>query len=81
MTDCTRPADLAPGSLRQSTGDKVNRIYMEKEFTRGDTAFHQKLTWKSDAYFYIVSIKQPNNGPAVTSMEKVIWDPQYFSEE
>jgi hypothetical protein len=68
---------ITPGS----TGDKVNRIYMEKEFTRGDTAFHQKLTWKCDAYFYIVSLSQPKNAPAVTSMEKVIWDPQYFSEE
>jgi hypothetical protein len=64
-----------------TTGDKVNRIYMEREFNRGDTAFHQKLTWKTGEYFYIISLQQPNNGPAVTSMEKVIWDPQYFSEE
>ncbi|THU41447.1 hypothetical protein FAM09_04890 [Niastella caeni] len=60
--------------------DKVNRIYMEREFTRGDTTIQQKLTWKMQAYFYIVTIRQPKNGPAVTSMEKVIWDPQYFAE-
>ena len=64
-----------------TTGDKVDRIYMEKDFTRGDTSFHQKLTWKSGEYFYIISLEQPNNGPAVTSIDKVIWDPQHFSEE
>jgi hypothetical protein len=78
----------ADGSLRNvmvyltpSTGtDKVTRIYMERDFTSGDTAVQQKLTWKMQAYFYIISIRQPKNGPAVTSMEKVIWDPQFFAE-
>lgn len=60
--------------------DKVNRIYMEREFNSGDTAISQKLTWKMQAYCYIVTIRQPKNGPAVTSMEKVVWDPQYFAE-
>jgi hypothetical protein len=60
--------------------DKVNRIYMEREFSSGDTAISQKLTWKMQAYYYIVTIRQPKNGPAVTSMEKVIWDPAYFAE-
>lgn len=62
-------------------GGKVNRIYMERDFTRGDTSFQQKLTWKAGEYFYTITLQQPNNGPAVTSMEKVIWDPQHFSEE
>ncbi|WP_207511831.1 hypothetical protein [Longitalea luteola] len=62
------------------TTDKVNRIYMEREFNSGDTAISQKLTWKMQAYYYIVTIRQPKDGPAVTSMEKVIWDPQYFGE-
>jgi hypothetical protein len=61
--------------------DKVDRIYIEKEFTRGDTSFHQKLNWKIQEYFYTITIQQPNNGPAVTTMEKVIWDPQHFAEE
>jgi hypothetical protein len=60
--------------------DKVNRVYMEREFTSGDTVIQQKLTWKMQEYFYIISIRQPKNGPAVTSMEKVIWDPQFFAE-
>jgi hypothetical protein len=62
------------------SNDKVNRVYMEREFTSGDTVVQQKLTWKMQEYFYIISMRQPKNGPAVTSMEKVIWDPQYFAE-
>jgi len=68
---------ISPGT----TGDKVDRIYMERDFIRGDTSFHEKLTWKTGEYFYIISLQQPNNKPAVTSIEKVIWDPQHFSEE
>jgi hypothetical protein len=60
--------------------DKVNRIYMERDFNSGDTTIEQKLTWKINEYFYLITIRQPKNGPAVTSMEKVIWDPQLFSE-
>ena len=64
-----------------STGtDKVNRIYLERSFTSGDTAVQQKLTWKMEEYFYIITIRQPKDGPTVTSMEKVIWDPQHFAE-
>lgn len=78
----------AEGSLRNvmvyltpsTTTDNVNRIYMEREFTSGDTIVQQKLTWKMQQYFYILTIRQPKQGPAVTSMEKVIWDPQYFAE-
>jgi hypothetical protein len=60
--------------------DKVNRVYMEREFTSGDTLIQQKLTWRMQEYFYIISMRQPKTGPAVTSMEKVIWDPQFFAE-
>lgn len=60
--------------------DKVQRIYMEREFSSGDTAILQKFTWKMQEYFYIITMRQPKSGPAVTSMEKVIWDPQQFAE-
>lgn len=60
--------------------DQVNRVYMERAFTSGDTAVQQKLTWKMQEYFYIITMRQPKNGPAVTTMEKVIWDPQHFAE-
>jgi hypothetical protein len=60
--------------------DQVNRIYMEKEFMSGDTVIQQRFTWKMQGFFYIITMKQPKNGPAVTTMDKVIWDPQYFAE-
>ena len=62
------------------SSDQVKRVYMERSFNRGDTAIEQKLTWKMMEYFYVITIRQPKNGPAVTSMEKVIWDPQFFAE-
>ena len=67
--------------LKPSAGiDKVTRIYMERDFTSGDTAVQQKLTWKMQEYFYIITMRQPKDGPSVTSMEKVIWDPLHFAE-
>lgn len=60
--------------------DQVKRIYMERSFNSGDTSIEQKLTWKMMEYFYVITIRQPKNGPAVTSMEKVIWDPQNFAD-
>jgi hypothetical protein len=60
--------------------DKVSRIYMEREFTNGDTSIQQRFTWKMQEYFYIITVKQPKDGPAVTTMDKVIWDPQFFGE-
>jgi hypothetical protein len=62
------------------TSDQVNRIYMEKEFMSGDTSVQQRFTWKLREFFYIITVKQPKNGPAVTTMDKVIWDPQFFAE-
>jgi hypothetical protein len=63
------------------TTDKVDRIYMENEVVRGDTVLHQKLTWKLQEYFYVITIREPKTGPAVTSMEKVIWEPSGFAED
>jgi hypothetical protein len=57
--------------------DKVTRIYMEKNVGGGQ----QKFTWKMKEYCYILAINQPKDGPAVTVMNKVIWDPQRFEEE
>lgn len=83
-----KEAPAQPGSLQKVivyikpslSSDKVNRIYMERAFSSGDTLVQQKLTWKIEGYFYILTISQPKAGPAVTSMEKVIWDPQGFAE-
>ncbi|AXY77259.1 hypothetical protein D3H65_26190 [Paraflavitalea soli] len=63
-----------------SSGDQVSRFYLEKEWAAGDTTIQQKLTWKTRQYFYIVTIRQPKKGPAITSIEKLIWDPEQFGE-
>lgn len=62
------------------SGDKVSRIYLEREWTAGDTLIQQKLTWKTNQYFYIITMRQPKQGASSTSIEKVIWDPEYFNE-
>lgn len=67
--------------VKPSLGDdQVSRVYMEKDFTNGDTTIQQRFTWKMQEYFYIITVKQPKTGPAVTTMDKVIWDPQFFGE-
>ncbi len=63
-----------------TSGDQVSRFYLEKEWAAGDTTVKQKLTWKTRQYFYIVTIRQPKEGPAITSIEKLIWDPEQFGE-
>jgi hypothetical protein len=71
-------AYITPSS--SPSGDQVSRFYLEKEWAAGDTAVKQKLTWKTHQYFYIVTIRQPKKGPAITSIEKLIWDPEQFGE-
>lgn len=61
-------------------GDKVSRFYLERSYSSGDTAIHQKLTWKTQQYFYIVTIKEPNKGNPTTTVEKMIWDPEQFGQ-
>ena len=60
--------------------DKVDRIYLEHEAMAGDTLVQQKLTWAIEHYFIILTIKHPPKGEAVTSIEKVIWDPQSYAD-
>lgn len=63
------------------THDKVERIYFERNTASGDTLKEQKFTWKMGDFFYILTVSQPKGGPAVTSMNKVIWNPEHFAEE
>jgi hypothetical protein len=51
---------------------------MEKEFRDGQDFVQQKLTWVIEKYFYILTIRHPQQGSPVTSIEKVIWDPQSY---
>ncbi len=63
-----------------TTIDQVNRFYFEKEWMAGDTLIQQKLTWKARQYCYIITMRQPKQGAPTTSIEKLIWDPEYFGE-
>jgi hypothetical protein len=61
--------------------DKVARIYMEKESTKGDTTISQKLTWKMRQYLIIAEITQTPAGYSSTRIRKAIWDPQQFADQ
>lgn len=61
--------------------DKVNRVYMEKEFKNGDTIISQKLTWKMRSYFIIAENRQTPDGKSVVTTRKAIWDVRLFNEE
>jgi hypothetical protein len=56
-------------------------LYFETAYNQGDTLIEKKLTWKMRKYFYILTVRQPKSGEAITSMEKLIWDPQHFGDE
>jgi hypothetical protein len=62
--------------------DQVSRIYMEKEFAGGgDTLVQQKLTWKMRESCYQLTVRLPKEGGSITSVEKMIWDPQHFAAD
>lgn len=63
------------------TGNQTDRLYFETVYNQGDTLIEKKLTWKMRKYFYILTVKQPKSGNSITSMEKLIWDPQHFGDE
>ena len=71
---------VVPASSSGSSADNVSRFYIEKKWAEGDTFVQQKLTWKTGQYFYIITIRQPQQGLASTSVEKWIWDPEQFGE-
>jgi hypothetical protein len=60
--------------------DKVDRIYIEKDLKEGNDYVQQKLTWVIEKYFYILTIRHPEKGEPVTTLEKVIWDPQSYAD-
>jgi hypothetical protein len=61
--------------------DNVDRIYMETAANQGDTLVEKRLSWKMRQYFYVLTLKQPKTGNPITTMEKVIWDPQHFGDQ
>jgi len=63
-----------------ASGNNVNRIYLEREWAAGDTLVQQKLTWKVKQYFYTITTRQPPQGTPVTTIEKLIWEPEQFHQ-
>ncbi len=61
--------------------NSIDRIYMEMASREGEAVVEKKLTWKMQKYFYVLTIKQPQSGTPVTTLQKLIWDPQHFGDE
>lgn len=55
--------------------DKVNAVYIEKMFAKGDTVFNQKLYWKTGKNFQITTEKKTGGKLLPVEQVKVIWDP------
>jgi hypothetical protein len=60
--------------------DKIARIYMETTGKKDNNDVEKKMTWEIGKYFYIITTRQPPTGDPITTMEKLIWDPQHFSD-
>lgn len=55
--------------------DKVKTIYMEKFHTSGDTLVNEKLFWKADHYYQIITSRELANAAPQVTLMKVVWDP------
>jgi len=55
--------------------DKVKTIYMEKQRESGDTIIRQKLYWKVNHNFMIVTEKQVGKTLLPAQQVKMVWDP------
>jgi hypothetical protein len=55
--------------------DKVKSVYMEKFYQHGDTLVNEKLFWKADHYYQVISTRQTPNGQPIFTKLKVAWDP------
>ena len=60
--------------------DKINRIYIEREFSRGDTVVSQKMTWKLRQYWMLAEEGSVPGKVNYMSVQKAIWDPTKFGE-
>lgn len=58
--------------LNKETGD-VKSVYMEKHFMSGDTSITQKMRWKRNRHFQVISMKSVD-GRETISNQKIIWD-------
>jgi len=61
-----------------TTADKVNSIYVEKEYALNDTSVIEKLYWKANTSFTITREKTFKNQNPVIEQLLVIWDPAAY---
>lgn len=65
--------------VKQSdAGDKVDMIYVERDFNYEDTATSQRLTWKMGHYFIIATNQETPGGYRKNSKDQVIWESADF---
>jgi hypothetical protein len=63
------------------TSNKIDRVYMETVELKDNVPVEKKFTWKMGKYCYIITTRQPPSGDPVTSMEKLIWDPEHYADQ
>ena len=63
----------APGPAHNGT-NQVKSIYLEKTFTSGDTLVLQKMFWKADRNFQIITRTNVHGKPLADKQVKVVWD-------
>lgn len=61
-------------------GDKVDMVYLDKNFNRSDTSFTQRLTWKFGRYYQIVTQREGPGEFKSYTVEKVIWEPADYGD-
>ncbi|MBI1782111.1 MAG: hypothetical protein HYR66_12210 [Sphingobacteriales bacterium] len=52
---------------------KITRLYLERNYSSGDTAITKKLLWQTTGNFIIITLKNINNKESVVQ-EKIVWD-------
>ena len=55
--------------------DKVTGVYIEKNFSRNDTSFNQKLYWKTGKNMQVITEKKVKNKVLPVEQVKIMWDP------
>ena len=54
-------------------GDKITNIIINRMINTKDSSVHKRLLWKVDESFQVITIKQLNGQPEITSTVKVVW--------
>ncbi len=54
--------------------DKVKSIYIQKNYSSGDTVFIRKLSWTPQQRFQIITVMTKGSGTPKTEITNVVWD-------